>query len=67
MREKQYRNGDRRIQAKFLFFPKTINGDSRWLTYEVWEEIYALHTSLPARFIEDWQPLHWIDEEGKPT
>lgn len=27
-----------RIVTKFLWFPKTINGETRWLSTQTWEE-----------------------------
>jgi hypothetical protein len=47
---------DTRIKMRFLFFPKTINNETRWLENAIWEQ----------KFIHDlwnydkWEDSKWI-------
>ena len=44
-------NGTLRIKRKFLFFPKIINGEFRWLEKAMWSELYQYK----------WYTIKWID------
>jgi hypothetical protein len=41
--------GDTRVREGFLFFPVTLNDETRWLEWARWEEFLD-------RFGEDWTP-----------
>jgi hypothetical protein len=51
--------GDRRIRARFLFWPKTILGETRWLEWAKWEEEYA--TRLEYWYGFTYQEPYWIE------
>lgn len=46
--------GDQRIKEEFLFLPKTIYSERRWLEYAVWME------ELDSAF--KWMALYWISK-----
>lgn len=54
-------NDDTRVRSGFLFFPKTINGEVRWLERARWLEKYVWW-SMPIHQT-GWVPQYWIDEE----
>ena len=56
MRRKLYKMGDTRIKRRFLFFPKRIGKDERWLEFATWEEEYFYSSSLGygGWFVEKW-------------
>ena len=55
-----------RIMRKFLWFPKTIFGDTRWLSTQTWEErAYVSHWStgfMSGTYTRKFEPYQWIDE-----
>lgn len=64
-----YESPTRRIETKFLFFPKTINGKTKWLIKATWEENFVeeLDDELVAYdsinpFIRIWKPTKWIEK-----
>ncbi len=54
------RLGEMRRRAGFLFLPKTIGRETRWLEWAAWDDIWSerLVTSLPVR---DWRPWAWVN------
>jgi hypothetical protein len=46
----------KRIKSGFLFFPKWIKGETRWLEYARWEQEYKPHYGGP-----EWENIRWID------
>lgn len=57
MRFELPRQGDMRIKTGFLFFPKTIGYERRWLEFATWnEEYYEGYLST------SWEPRCWIDD-----
>ena len=55
--------GDRRTKTKFLFFPKEINKEIRWLERATWVEEWKKHrnsNSLPE--ITKWSAVKWKNE-----
>ena len=57
--------GDIRIVSKFLWFPKYINREWRWLEKASYKQIYrkvwvALYDATSAFFIE-WCDEEWVD------
>ena len=59
MRWKSYVEGDKRTRSGFLWFPKTIEGVTRWLERAEWEEQYIM-TCLPLGYLY-WYAQHWMD------
>ena len=55
-----YKVGDvyYRKRKKFLFFPKTIDNEKRWLEVAEWEEYWHNNTSWEYM---RWIPTKWID------
>lgn len=54
-----------RIVRKFLWFPKTILGDTRWLSIQTWEERAMIkHWStgfMSGTYTRKFEPYVWID------
>ena len=55
MRIKKKKNGTRRIKSGFLIFPKTINGETRWLESATWIEYYYSKNG--------WVSSQWLESE----
>jgi hypothetical protein len=49
--------GDKRIKKGFLFFPKVINNETRWLEFAEWEQKYVVDNA--------WISTKWIDNKEK--
>lgn len=45
-----------RVCSGFLFFPKNINGETRWLEFAVWVEMIHDGGSLDGLY---WFPTAW--------
>lgn len=56
--------GDIRHRSEFLFFPKTINGKTRWLEHAQWTEKYGRvwTTSFSGSHWYDWVAISWDNE-----
>jgi hypothetical protein len=54
MKVKFAHNGDIRTRTKFLFIPKTVNKELRWLEHATWQEFYSDYYSR-------WIGERWID------
>lgn len=56
------KNGEVRESNGFLFLPKKINGETRWLEFARWKEMvnFRYDTSGAVRF--HWQAFSWIDD-----
>lgn len=52
------RDGDKRIISKFLFIPKELNNEFRWLERARIEQVYH----FPFRY-GVWSDVRWIDKE----
>ncbi len=64
-----YESSTRQIKTKFLWFPKTIDGKTKWLTKTTWEErlVEELSDELIANssinpFVWIWKPVKWIEK-----
>ena len=57
MRFKLPRQDDTRIKTRFLFFPKTIGYEKRWLEFATWYEKY---------YEPFWESESWIDDSMIP-
>lgn len=57
--------GDRRILRRFLFLPKTVNGETRWMEVGEWEEEY-----IPVENylnFNRWDAVRWTDQPDVPS
>ena len=59
--ETEPNHGDVRFITKFLLFPKTIHGETRWLETACWKEQCEFYT-FPFRFKYDWRVIQWSDK-----
>ena len=50
--------GDFRDRGAFLFFPKTINGQTRWLEFATWTEKFVDATYCTDGTVY-WLPIRW--------
>jgi hypothetical protein len=46
-------DGIKRVRTKFLWFPKTIYKETRWLETAAWKERYRADYSR-------WKPFEWV-------
>lgn len=58
--------GSRRVKTRFLFLPKTINRETRWLERATWrEEVMKVmdhtNTSWRVSYTLAWRAVEWID------
>lgn len=56
--------GDNRVKTRFLWFPKCIHGEKRWLERAAWREIYVRETFddlFGDAYRLQWLPTKWID------
>jgi hypothetical protein len=54
--------GETRQKSAFLFFPKTINGERRWLEFATWLEVYGeLDDDMPESL--GWGGSYWEAKE----
>lgn len=67
--EIQYESSTRRIKTKFLFFPKTIDGKTKWLTKASWYEEFkneidqeAMDSGSMNILTFVWKPFKWIEK-----
>jgi len=56
MRRRFYREGSRRVRTAFLWLPRTIDYEERWLERATWEEEYLERN--PGYF----KGVRWIDD-----
>jgi len=59
MRRRLPESGDIRIRMAFLFLPKTIGLDWRWLEWATWGERYV----TPYLESSYWKAEKWLDGE----
>jgi hypothetical protein len=67
MRFKEPKEGETRKKCKFLWFPKTIGKETRWLELALWEEEYKNHYGYNQYqkamcAFETWTPTKWIEK-----
>ena len=55
--------GSQRIIRKFLWFPVTIDFQTRWLE---WARIRQMCKSLGEEYGYYWQDMEWIDDDEMP-
>ena len=54
--------GKIRKRSGFLFLPKTIGKETRWLEFATWEEEGCSNAGMPYGGWY-WKPIRWIDKE----
>ena len=53
--------GDYRLRGKFLLFPKTLNGETRWLENAVWQQVCAIEINGLFERKYMWDDVDWYD------
>lgn len=53
--------GDERVRTGFLWLPKAVRDETRWLVQASWRERYVW-TGHGARERTGWRAVEWIDE-----
>jgi len=48
---KEYKSGDTRVISRFLFFPRSINGECRWME----------RASIKQKLERNWVDSVWVD------
>ena len=60
--------GDTRFKTGFLFFPKCLNGEWRWLESTIWIQETYLGTGLcadgPCMDVLRWRSTDWADHRA---
>jgi hypothetical protein len=60
--------GDTRFKTGFLFFPKCLNGEWRWLESTIWIQEMYLGTAGgpegPSYGVLRWQSTDWADHRA---
>ena len=59
MRKQLPKDRTKRIKTAFLIFPKTIDGEKRWLEKATWEE-YCLSSDIYGQTF--WYGIKWINK-----
>ncbi len=54
--------GARRQKTRFLWLPKTVDGETRWMERVTWEERWGRDQSYDTPW---WAPRRWIDAENQ--
>ena len=52
----KHKIGEMRERTAFLFLPKRIGYETRWLEHATWREYHS-----PSN-LTGWEPLEWIDK-----
>jgi hypothetical protein len=57
----QYEHDQTRVRCRFLWLPKEINGESRWLEQAAWIEKWESNSLLQTYygFSPEWVPVAW--------
>jgi len=65
------KTGDVRVRDKFLLFPKTIDGETRWMERAKWVEHYGQNGGnvIGRCYIPTygWEPSVWGEVDSKPA
>lgn len=56
-------DGRYRIREGYLFFPKIINHELRWLTKATWEEKYHHVEAYGCQSYSWWERTRWLDKK----
>jgi hypothetical protein len=57
IKKPQAKLGDTRTLCRFLWTPKTIGLEVRWLEKATWKEMYARNPLTGATY---WKPFDWV-------
>jgi hypothetical protein len=60
--------GERRTICKFLFFPKVIGDESRWLEWACIEQVWGSYTKSVKGIPSEcwgWKDYRWVDSSQK--
>lgn len=60
MRWKRTKPGTERIICRFLWLPKTINFETRWLEYACIKQRYR--RDHYTDWIRTWKSIDWVDQ-----
>jgi hypothetical protein len=58
MRIQHPKEGDTKRTTKFLWFPKRINHETRWLEVASWKSILTTFTFRGQSY---WRDVSWVD------
>lgn len=53
--EPKPKDGEERVISAFLWWPRTIGGETRWLETASWRQW------LEACFFDEWRDMRWED------
>ncbi len=53
---------EKRVVRRFLFFPKSLNGETRWWEFAFIRQNYVTPRALGHLFNSHWEDLGWVDE-----
>lgn len=58
--KRKYKPGNIRIIEKFLIFPKTINGETRWLEKAKIKQRFEFYIDVVIP-LSEWDDIKWVD------
>lgn len=58
-----HRYGDERIVKKFLWLPKTIGNERRWLEFSKIKQMFEFYMQFGFCTCKEWTDLYWVDDE----
>ena len=64
-RKPEAKTGDKRIRKGFLFFPKCIKGEHRWLERAEWEQMLVLSSRASPDSPHLVEYKNWINMSWK--
>lgn len=58
-------DGTIRLVSRFLWCPKRMGGETRWLEWATWEErvVYWVNALTKERTRWSWEPTEWVEPE----
>ena len=54
------RPNETRVRTRFLWMPKTIDGQTRWLELAAWQERYSGVVSGVVSRVPVWDAVRWV-------
>ena len=57
-----YNDGRYRVREGYLFLPKVINHELRWLTKATWQEEYHDMGKYDLQTYSWWEKTKWLDK-----
>ncbi len=61
MSESDEKNFLSRENSGFLWLPKTVGEELRWLEYAEWLEVYCLHRTITGAVKKGWKAYRWTN------